>query len=674
MAVSVVTTGVPDGYTAVPIWIPDPDRVADAAITRFATEVSARTGRSFGSYADLWTWSVEHLEEFWATVWDFSDVAADGTPRPVLADATMPGARWFPGTRLNYAEHALRSGTEAGRADAVAVTAIDEDGGTTTTTWAELRAQVAAFAGWLRETGVHAGDRVVGYLPNNTPTLVAFLATASIGAVWAACGQDYSGEGAAARFAQLEPVVLVAADGYRWNGRVVDRRGEVAALAKALPTLRATVHVPQAGLDAAPDPGVGGVLWEDATATPRELEFERVPFDAPLWVLFSSGTTGRPKGIVHGHGGVLLEHYKLLGLHMDLGPDRPLFWYTTPNWMMWNMVASGLLVGAPIVLYDGSPVHPDPQRLWQITADQRVAVLGLSPGYLLASAKAALEPGRDLDLTNLRVIGSTGAPLPAASYPWVRDHVGPTVQLGSTSGGTDVVGAFAGSAPTTPVWAGEISAPNLGVALEAWNADGRPVIGEVGELVITKPMPSMPLYFWNDPTGERYRDAYFSTYPGVWRHGDWMEVTEHGSVIVSGRSDATLNRHGVRMGSADIYDVVDKLPEVQDSLVVGAELAHGGYWLALFVVPANGVQLTDEVVGRITTAIRTHVSPRHVPDDVLAVTALPHTRTGKRLEVPVKRLIQGHPLDQVASADAVDDYAALTQFTAYAGGPTRRNS
>ena len=673
MTVSATTTAAPASDTAEPIWTPDPHSVADAAITRFAAEVRARTGHDAGSYGELWAWSVENLEQFWAAVWDFFDIAADGTPHPVLMDATMPGARWFPETRLNYAEHALRPGTEAGRADAVAVTAIDEDGTTTTTTWAELRAQVAAFAGWLRQTGVHPGDRVVGYLPNTTSTLVAFLASASIGAVWAACGQDYSAEGAAARFAQLEPVVLVAADGYRWNGRVVDRRGEVAALERALPTLRATVHVPHPGLADSPHLDSSGVSWKVATATPAELRFERLPFDAPLWVLFSSGTTGRPKGIVHGHGGVLLEHYKLLGLHMDLGPDRPLFWYTTTNWMMWNMVASGLLVGAPIVLYDGNPVHPGPQRLWQIAADHGVVVLGLSPGYLLASAKAGLEPGRDLHLSSLRVIGSTGAPLQSASYPWVRDHVGPAVQLASTSGGTDVVGAFAGSAPTTSVRAGEISAPNLGVALEAWNADGRPVVGEVGELVVTKPMPSMPLYFWDDPTGERYRDAYFSTYPGVWRHGDWMEVTEHGGVVVSGRSDATLNRHGVRLGSADIYDVVDKLPEVEDSLVVGAELADGGYWLALFVVPAGGVRLTDEVVGRITTAIRTQVSPRHVPDDVIAVAVLPHTRTGKRLEVPVKRIIQGHPLDQVASADAVDDYAALTQFTAYAGGPRRHS-
>ena len=580
----------------------------------------------------------------------------------------MPGARWFPGTRLNYAEHALRRrpGDGPGDDDIVAVTAVSEDGTTSQTTWAQLRAQVAALAQWLRDAGVRRGDRVVGYLPDTTPSLVAFLATASIGAIWSACAQDYGADGAAARFAQLEPVILFAADGYSWNGKVHDRRGEVAALQRALPTLRATVHLANVGLPLAAEPGGNDVTWEAAIAQPAELRFDRVDFDAPLWVLFSSGTTGLPKGIVHGHGGVLLEHYKLLGLHLDVGPDSPAFWYTTTNWIMWNIVASGLLLGAPIVLYDGSPGYPDAGRLWQIAADHRVAMLGVSPGYLLACAKAGLSPGRDLDLGRLRTLGSTGSPLTAPSYYWVRDAVGPRVQVASGSGGTDVASGFAGSAPTTDVWPGEISAPNLGVALEAWGDAGRPVIGQVGELVVTKPMPSMPLYFWNDPDGARYAGAYFSTFPGVWRHGDWMEVTERGSVIVSGRSDSTLNRNGVRLGSADIYAVVDKIPELAESLVIGAELGDGAYWLVLFVVLADGAELTAELKQSIRTAIAAHASPRHIPDDVIAVTAIPHTRTGKKLEVPVKRIIQGRPLSAVVAADAVDDYDALAQFTAYA--------
>ena len=413
--------------------------------------------------------------------------------------------------------------------------------------------------------------------------------------------------------------------------------------------------------------------WGEAPATPgRASASTGFAFDAPLWVLFSSGTTGLPKGIVHGHGGVLLEHHKMLGLHLDLGPGRPLFWYTTTNWMMWNIVASGLLLAAPVVLYDGSPTHPGPQRLWQIAAEYRVHVLGVSPGYLQACAAAGVRPGVELDLRPLQALGVTGAPLTAPPYRWVHDAVGPWVQVASTSGGTDVVTGFAGSAPTTPVWPGEISAPMLGVALAAWNSAGQPVTGEVGELVVTAPMPSMPLSFWNDPGGRRYRDAYFSTYPGVWRHGDWAEVTDRGSVLVSGRSDATLNRGGVRLGSADIYRAVDGLGPVKDALVVGAELGDGGYWLVLFVVLADGAELTGELIREIKSAVRAHASPRHVPDDVIAVAALPHTRTGKRLEVPVKRLIQGHPLDQVASPDAVDDFAALAQFTGYAGTATGR--
>lgn len=651
--------------TDTPIWEPDPARAAASQLAGFTAFVEERTGQRFPAYRDLWRHSVDDPAGFWWAVARYFDVIADDlpdddSPASVLPDATMPGARWFPGTHLNYAEHALRrSGPQP------AIISVDEAGTESSVSWDELRGMVGAVQAWLRGLGVRRGDRVVGYLPNSVHAIVGMLATTAMGAVWSACGQDYGAAGAHARLGQLEPVALIAADGYRWNGTAHDRRAEVATLRASTPSVRAVLQIPILGTWDGPDPAAGEHDWESIVATPRSPEFTRVEFSDPLWVLYSSGTTGVPKGIVHGHGGVILDHLKLLGLHNDLRVGERFFWYTTTNWMMWNMVASGLLVGATIVTYDGSPGFPGPDRLWDITARHRVTVLGVSPGHLAASAKAGLHPGSEHDLSALRAIGCTGAPLPAHSVEWVREEVGASVAVNSTSGGTDVVSGFAGGAPTVCVYAGEISAQLLGVDLQAWDADGNAVVGEVGELVIATPMPSMPIRFWNDPDGTRYRDAYFDVYPGVWRHGDWVSITERGGVIISGRSDATLNRQGVRLGSADIYDVVDALPEIRESLVIGAEL-DDGYWMPMFVVPADGVTLDDDLRARIAEAIRTQASPLHVPDDIIAVAAIPHTRTGKKLEVPVKRLIQGRPLAQVIGTDTVDDPDALAAFARFA--------
>lgn len=582
----------------------------------------------------------------------------------------MPGATWFPGTHLNYAEHALRAGLDDKLADQPAIITITEDGRRSETTWRELHRQVGSVAAWLCSLGVGQGDRVVGYLPNTHHTLIAFLATASIGAIWSACAQDYAAEGAAAKLGQLEPRVLFAADGYLWNGTAHDRRDQVADLAARIPSLRAVVGVGNLGVGDLDEHHTiaNFTAWDEVTSGDTPPEFVRVDFDTPLWVLYSSGTTGIPKGIVHSHGGVAVDHLRMFGLHMDIRPGDRFFWYTNTNWMMWNFVVSALVAGGTTVCFDGSPLYRGPTRLWEIAADTQANVLGLSPGILLAGMKARLEPGRQFDLSNLRLIGATGAPVPANCFPWVRDAIGERVQLGSTSGGTDVVSGFAGSAPNLEVWAGELSAPNLGVALESWDDSGHPLIGEVGEMVITAPMPTMPVKFWNDPDGQRYRDTYFSMFPGVWRHGDWITITDHGSVIISGRSDATLNRHGVRLGSADIYDIVDDIAEVTESLVIGVEQPGGGYWMPLFVVLASGASLDDALRERIAGDLRTKASPRHVPDDIIAVPAIPHTRTGKKLEVPVKRLIQGHAVEKVANPDAVDSFEALTYFGRFAEG------
>jgi acetoacetyl-CoA synthetase len=630
-----------------PQWEPTAAGIEAARITDFARFA----GRPAG-YPALWRWSVDEPAAFWGALWRYFELGE--IPGAVLESSDMPGAQWFPGATLNYVDQIARQA----RTDRPAILCISEDAPDTELSWAELLGRTAAFAATLRGLGVGPGDRVVGYLPNIAEVVIAFLATASIGAVWSACGQDYSAKAALDRLGQLEPAVLVTADGYRFGGRAHDKSADVAELRAGLPTLKATVSVSRLASTPA-----DYLDWAQVTTPgPDALTTTAVDFDHPLWILFSSGTTGLPKGIIHGHGGVLVEHLKAVALQSDIGPDDTFFWFTSPSWMMWNFQVAGLLVGATIVCYDGSPSYPAPDTLWELTARLGVTVLGTSPGYVLGCAKAGAVPRADHDLSALRTVGITGSSLPPSSALWLRDNVGEQVQVASISGGTDVVSAFIGGVPTVPVWPGELSAPYLGVALDAWDESGKPVRGEVGELVITKPLPSMPVAFWNDPDGTRYREAYFEMFPGVWRHGDWITITDHGSIIVHGRSDSTLNRHGIRMGSADIYQSVERLPEIAEALVIGAEQPDGGYWMPLFVVLADGVQLDDALVDKVKQTIRSEVSPRHVPDEIIVAPGIPHTRTGKKLEVPIKKLFQGADPERVVERSAVDDPALLDWY------------
>ncbi|MEV6066745.1 acetoacetate--CoA ligase [Nocardia sp. NPDC052001] len=641
-----------------PQWVPNAETIAGARITDFTRFVGER-GVSAADYRALWQWSVDDIPGFWGALWDYFDLG--DRPGPVLTESRMPAAEWFPGTRLNYVDQVLRQA----RTDRPAIIALSEDTPDREVSWAEMLSRTAVLARTLRDLGVRPGDRVAGYLPNIPEAVIAFLATASLGAVWSACGQDYTARAALDRLGQLEPTVLITADGYRYGGRAHDKRAEIVTLRAGLPSLRGTVLLNRFGhgLEGAYD-------WNDATVDPAvegwsatDIDTVPVDFAHPLWVLYSSGTTGKPKGIVHGHGGVLLEHLKAVALQSDIGPDDTFFWYTSPSWMMWNFQVAGLLTGATIVCYDGSPAYGSPDALWDLAARTGTTVLGTSPGYVLSCEKAGVDPARAHDLSTLRQIGVTGAALPAASSLWLRDHIG-DIPVSSISGGTDIVSAFMGGVPTVPVWPGELSAPYLGVALQAWDESGTGIHGEVGELVITAPMPSMPLRFWNDPDGSRYRDAYFDTYPGVWRHGDWITVNSHGSVTVHGRSDSTLNRNGIRMGSAEIYQAVEALPEVLESLVLGIELADGGYWMPLFVVLRDDLELTSELRQRITATIGTRLSPRHVPDEIHRAPGIPHTRTGKKLEVPLKRILQGRDSAKVVDPSAVDDPELLSWYAA----------
>jgi acetoacetyl-CoA synthetase len=648
-----------------PGWSPSRDQVLNSRIVEFAKWLDRKGTTHFADVSDfheVHTWAALHPDEFWGSVAEFFEVRFHRPPDAVWDGSPMPATTWFPGAELNFAEHLLLSAEP----DRDAIVMVCEDASVSTITHGELRRQVSVLAGHLRDAGVNKGDRVVAYLPNSIEGVVSFLAAAWIGATWAQAGLDLAATSAADRLAQLEPTVLVCGGGYHFKGLVHDRRHEVRELIKLLPTLTHTIAVSTAGLGLHPD--VDDVItWAKALETSEPAGVVPVAFDHPLWVLFTSGTTGKPKGILHGHGGALLEQLASPGFHLDLRFDDVFFWFTSPNWMMWNAQVCGLLHQATIVLYDGSPVEPSAARLWQIAAEQRVTVFGTSPGYLKASADAGVEPGLELDLSSMRTIGVTGSILPASANRWVREHVSPAVQVGSTSGGTDVVGIFVSSNPILPVYDGEISGVALGVSLQAWDDTGQPVpAGTTGEMVITSSMPSMPIGFWNDPDDQEYHSTYFSTFPGVWRHGDAITITERGTVVIHGRSDATLNRNGIRLGSAEIYDVVEALPEVVDSLVVGVERPDGGYWMPLFVVLDDAARDEEDVRQRIRERLREHTSPRHLPDEVIFLPALPHTTTGKKLEVPVKRLLAGRPIGDVLGQGAVDDLAAVQWLADFA--------
>ncbi len=642
------------------LWSPGQERRQAAIVTRFLQHVRATRGVAAADYEELWRWSVDDLEGFWGSVTDFCAVRWHDRPARVLADPAMPGAVWFPGATLNYAEHLL-AGAGAGP-EKVALHVVREDGLEREVTFGELRRQAGALAATLRRLGVQRGDRVAALLPNAAEAVVGLLATSSIGAVWSSCSPDFGERAIADRFTQIEPVVLLAVDGYRYGGKGFDVRETVDALRKDLPTLRATIAVPYLDPDATmPDT----LPWAQAVAEPAEPVFEPVPFDHPLWILYSSGTTGLPKPIVHSQGGILVEHLKTLALHHDLGPDDRFFWFTTTGWMMWNLLVSGLAVGSTLVLYDGNPGFPDLTALWRLAERAGITAFGTSAPFIQACAKAGVRPGAQFDLSALRSVGSTGAPLPPEGFAWVYDEVKADLLLASVSGGTDVCAPFVGAVELLPVRAGEIPCRMLGCRVEAYDEHGRPVIGQVGELVITAAMPSMPVGFWGDADGSRYRESYFADFPGVWRHGDWIKITERGSCVIYGRSDSTLNRGGVRMGTAEFYREVEDLPQIEDALVVDTSGASGEGELLLFVVVADGTNLAA-LEQALRTKIRRELSPRHVPDRVIAVPEIPRTLNGKKCEVPVKRILAGVPVEKAVATGALRNAAAIEPFVALA--------
>jgi acetoacetyl-CoA synthetase len=641
------------------LWTPPPDARSTTKLGRYMDYLRDERGQDFAEYEDLRKWSVEDLEGFWGSIWDFFDIRPHTPPERVLGSRTMPGAEWFPGATLNYAEHMVGLDEDT---DRIALVSHSQTRGRREVTFGELRELVARVRAGLIRLGVQRGDRVVAYMPNIPETLAAMLATTSLGAVWASCAPEFGARSVVSRFSQIEPKVLLAISGYTYGAKTVDRRDEVATVREQLCTLEHVVHVPY-GEGSLPD----ALSWDSLVAEPGPLEFEPVPFAHPLYILFSSGTTGLPKAIVHCHGGILIEHLKNLVLSWDMGPEDRIFWFSTTAWMIWNALMSGLLARSSVVMIDGNPLYPDLREQWRIVEQEQATIMGMAPAYAMSCRKQGLEPGREFDLSRIKQLEVAGSPMPVEGFSWVYESVKRDVLLNVGSGGTDVCSGYVAGMPLQPVYAGEMTGCLLGVDVKAFGPNGEPVVGELGEMVICKPMPSMPVGLWNDPGGKRYRDTYFDMYPGLWRQGDWIVFTERGSCVITGRSDATLNRGGVRLGTGELYAVIEDLDEVLDSLIVHLEDAEGGAGeLVLFVQLGEGVALDDDLRVRIARSLRSALSPRHVPDTIEAVPSIPRTLTGKKLELPVKKILQGAERDDVVRLDSLSDPRSINAFVAYA--------
>ncbi|MEM3637396.1 MAG: acetoacetate--CoA ligase [Conexivisphaerales archaeon] len=643
------------------LWRPDEEVIRSSNITAFTEWLKTTRGLDFDNYEKLWRWSVQNVEDFWLSIWQYFGVKHQGKLTKVLSSHTMPGVKWFEGIELNYAEVAL------GAIGSEEVLLFErEDGLKRVLAAEELKSQVRALAGYLQKIGVKKGDRVASILPNCVEAVIGLLATASIGAVWSSCSSDFGISGIFDRFSQIQPKVLITVDGYLYGGRKIDRIEIAQRVHQAIESIKTVIVIPYTEVGEIPA-REGWVAWDEALEIGKSYSavMERVPFNHPLWILYSSGTTGLPKPLVHSHGGIVLEHLKTLTIHNDIKKSDRFFWFTSTGWMMWNYLMGGLLLGSRIVLYDGSPSFPDLDRLWQLAEKQEITYFGTSAPYISSLAKANLQPASTHNLNRLRGIGSTGSPLSADMFRWVYRNVKKDVWLGSISGGTDVCTAFVGSLPTLPVIAGRIQCRYLGADVDCFDGDGKSVINQVGELVIKQPMPSMPIYLWNDPDYRRYEESYFSFYPGIWRHGDWIEIKDDGTCVIYGRSDATIKRKGVRIGTAEVYRVVESIPEIQESLAVDVEKGSGESFMVLFLVTREGVELDKSLEAKIRKLISSELSPRYVPDLIVKAPAIPKTLNGKKMEVPVKKLLLGADVKSVANPGSMSNPSSLEFYSEF---------